>query len=282
MKTKRNISTSIVPLVRLGNMEKVVSVLKETGFDSFDMTMMYKLDSFDLLFTADDYIDRAKRLRHFIDEIGITCNQSHGFAPGLASSFSLEEINRRENYIKRAIEITSILGGKYCVIHPAVDCSFEENVKYIISLLPAAHKNNIKIAIENMPSKEGELFGSPEDIVKLIDMIGDEYVVACLDIGHAEMSYPKTSAVEFIDKLGDKLACLHIHDNDKIHDLHRLPFTFEINFEEVIDALKRNSYQGDVTFEVDYYFQRIPNGLFLDSIKYLHAVGKYLRDRLDN
>ena len=44
----------------------------------------------------------------------------------------------------------------------------------------------------------------------------------------------------------------NIHDNDKWHDSHRLPFTMDIDFLPIVKALKEIGYQGEFTLEVDH------------------------------
>ena len=92
-----------------------------------------------------------------------------------------------------------------------------------------------------------------EDFVAHVDAVNDPYLVACLDIGHAEMKGLGTNAVEMIHALGkERLQALHIHDNDKWHDSHRLPFTMDIDFLPIVKALKEIGYQGEFTLEVDH------------------------------
>jgi len=64
----------------------------------------------------------------------------------------------------------------------------------------------------------------PDDFIAHIDAVNDEFFSACLDIGHAEMRGSNTSAVDMILSLGNRITALHIHDNDKWHDLHQIPF----------------------------------------------------------
>ena len=65
-----------------------------------------------------------------------------------------------------------------------------------------------------------------------------------------------TSAVEMIEALGDKLQCLHIHDVDKWHDSHQIPFSMNVDFDAVVKALKKSNYQGVFTLEADRYLNR--------------------------
>ena len=60
----------------------------------------------------------------------------------------------------------------------------------------------------------------------------------------------KTSAEDILLALQDKVHCLHIHDNDKRHDYHQIPFTGEIDYNPIINALKKIKYNGHLTLEV--------------------------------
>lgn len=72
-----------------------------------------------------------------------------------------------------------------------------------------------------------------------VDIVNDPCMVACLDIGHAQMRGCNTNAPEMILALGERLQALHIHDNDCWHDNHQIPFSMNIDFDAVVDALKK-------------------------------------------
>ena len=52
-----------------------------------------------------------------------------------------------------------------------------------------------------------------------------------------------------IRALGSRLQALHIHDNDRWHDSHKLPFTMDIDFDAVIEALREIGYKGYISLE---------------------------------
>ena len=62
-----------------------------------------------------------------------------------------------------------------------------------------------------------------------------------------------TSAAELIRALNKRLIALHIHDNDKLHDSHQIPFSMDIDFYEVVKALREINYTGYLTLEADQY-----------------------------
>ena len=94
-----------------------------------------------------------------------------------------------------------------------------------------------------------------ESFIAHLDAVGDDDLVACLDLGHAEMHGSGSGAVNMIRALGKRLKCLHIHDNDLLHDSHQLPYTMQIDFDSILAALKEIGYSGELTLEVDRYLE---------------------------
>ena len=92
-----------------------------------------------------------------------------------------------------------------------------------------------------------------DDFKAHVKAVNDPYLVACLDIGHAEMAGLDTTASQMIYALGDALQALHIHDNDKLGDSHQIPFSMNIPWDDVAKALKGANYQGYLTLEADRY-----------------------------
>ena len=92
-----------------------------------------------------------------------------------------------------------------------------------------------------------------DDFVAHLDAVNDEFFTACLDIGHAEMKGLETSAPEMIRAIGKRLGALHLHDNDRWHDLHQIPFAGSIDWVAVTKALKEVDYKGEMTLEADTY-----------------------------
>jgi sugar phosphate isomerase/epimerase len=224
-----------------------------------------------------DYLAFARRLRQIGLDNGIECNQSHAPFP----TYSLDV----RSYMKRAIECTAEAGGKICVIHPSNIDTAEKNAEMFFELLPFAKECGVRIATENMWDwKDGEdhacfsACATPEDFNAHLDAVNDPYLVACLDLGHAEMRGIGTTAVEMIHALGDRLAALHVHDNDLRNDSHQLPFTMQMDFEAIIKALREVGYKGDMTLEADCYLRgRTPDNVF-EGIKIMADTAMKLKN----
>lgn len=267
------ISTEIGSASKIIGEEKAVELIANAGFDAWDFSMfsMCKYDwenkrmkenSHPL--AGDNYLAFARKLKKIGLDNGIVCNQSHAPFP--------TSCNAIRSYMKRAIECTAEAGGKICIIHPANNKSAEENAEMYLELIPFAKEHGVKLATENMWNWDDEKNHSsaaacscPESFCKHIDVVDSEWLVACLDIGHAEMKGSDTCAAEMIKALGPRLQALHIHDNNKWHDSHQIPFSMNIDFDAVVRALKDIGYSGYLTLEADRYL----NGFTVDNI----AVG---------
>ena len=256
------ISTEIGSIAKYIGEERAIRYVAEAGFDCFDFTMLamaqysYATHSYvpnDHPLGSPNYLSYVRHLRQVAEDCGITCNQSHAPFPVFCPEI--------RDMLKRAIECTAEAGGKICVIHPNNHKTAEENREMFLELLPFAQSYGIKIATENMWNWSPELdhaitaaCSHHDDFVSHIDVVGHPSFGACLDIGHAEMKGLGTSAPQMIHALGHRLIALHLHDNDRWHDSHMVPFAGQIDFRAVIEALLDVGYAGDFTLEADKHF----------------------------
>lgn len=256
------ISTEIWSTANHVGEEKAVELVAKAGFDAWDFSMfdMARIDwsTYTVLdkphpLNHPDYLKFARRLKQIGLDSGIVCNQSHAPFPSFVPQI-------REVYLKRAIECTAEAGGKICIIHPDNNSSAEQNAEFYLELLPFAKEHGVKIATENMwnweanaPTACAAACSHHDDFCRHVDLVNDEYLVACLDIGHAEMAGLDTSAPQMIRALDKRLQALHIHDNDKLGDTHQIPFSMNIEWEPIAKALKEIDYPGYLTLEADRY-----------------------------
>ena len=256
------ISTEIWSTTAHVGEEKAVELIAKAGFDAWDFSMfdMARIDwsTYTVLdkphpLNQPDYLKFARRLKQVGLDNGIVCNQSHAPFPSFVPQI-------REVYLKRAIECTAEAGGKICIIHPDNNSTAEENAAFYNELLPFAKEHGVKIATENMwnwkanaPTACAAACSHHDDFCRHVDLVNDEYLVACLDIGHAEMAGLDTSAPQMIRALGNRLQALHIHDNDRLGDSHQIPFSMNIEWEPIAKAFKDIDYQGYLTLEADRF-----------------------------
>lgn len=251
-------STEINSIEAIVGWERAIELVAEAGFDCWDFTL-FKVGSYDwqngkvkrlghVLEERRTAIPFAEKLRKLGESYGIKCNQSHAPFPVVCKEI-------RES-LPLAIELTAVAGGDICIIHPDNCKTPEENAEMYFELLPVAHEFGVRIATENMWNWDNEkntaapaACSDGPNFKSHIDIVNDPYLVACVDVGHAEMEGLNTSAEKMIRELGPRVQSLHLHDNDKKRDYHLLPFTSAIDFGPIVKALKDIDYKGDFTLE---------------------------------
>ena len=164
------------------------------------------------------------------------------------SSFKNEGEYDMFNYYERAIYAASILKAKYVVVHLIPLNGFylwekadyekivDTNKELINRLLPSARKYNVCIAVENLPFLELGEFFSPSGTLKFVEEINDPNVVMCLDTGHFNM-FREEKIYDFLLKAGNKIGCLHIHDNNGTTDSHTIPYLGTFDWKMFFDKV---------------------------------------------
>ncbi len=270
--------------------KETIKMIAEAGFDAYDMSFFTSSASAPNPFFSDDYVEFAKSIRAYADEIGIKCNQAH--APFSSSFGDAEKDEKRFNEIVRSMECAAILGASAIVVHPCQHLKYDIegnpgilrsiNIEFYSRLIPYCEKFGIKVACENMwqwSDRYGRIMHSTcsraEEFVDYIDSIGSEWVVACLDIGHTALVDEKNERM--INLLGkNRLKALHVHDVDGHSDLHTLPFLSKIDWNSTMKALGNIRYEGDFTFEVSGFFNVLPKELVPGALRFMYETGRYL------
>lgn len=292
------ISMNLGPALRVFGPEKAIELYAKAGFEAYDFSLSEYIDEDwrtggavvlkpDSPLMGEDYLTYAKHLRAHADSLGISCNQTHAPFP-----IRIRALAERMPW---SLEISAVLGANHCVIHPDNYLGAEDNADFYRTLLPLAKELGVKIATENMwnwPSgtsgKGKELdhalpaaCSDPASFTAHLRAVDDPYLVACLDIGHAEMYGLGTSAPELIRALGKDMEVLHVHDNDLWHDNHAEPFTMGIDFEAVVNALREVGYAGDMTLEVGANFSADDEAGALATLTHFADTAKRLREMFE-
>ncbi len=164
---------------------------------------------------------------------------THKYATVGAMPFQIE-------LIKRGCEI---LGVKHIVIHsggePLKEEERAERVERAGEKLPlladVAEKYGADICIEVLPRT---CLGRDSDEI-LAMLAYDDRLRVCLDTNHIF----RESEVDFIRKIGKKIATTHISDRDDINERHWLPGEGLLDWVAIIDALDEIGYEGDWIYE---------------------------------
>ena len=285
---------------------KAFAMIKDAGFDALD----YNID--DRCATAEDFFstnayqmseDELCRyyteMYEYIRSIGLYVGQTHAVfgTPGYANHPDLYLAVTRKNILQ-----AHLLHCRHIVIHPIktagriYDAEAEfcraRNLEFFRSLLPDLEKYDVKIGIENMWAfdKEKKIHASvcshPEEILSLIEELGDKHFCSCPDLGHFALTGNDTGNTVggALRKLGSTVEIIHAHEVKEHEDSHNIPYSFgSMDWDAIVDALRDIHYGGTLNFEIGpKYFENIPDEEIPQALRRLATIGKHMIDRFEN
>jgi len=187
--------------------------------------------------------------------------------------------------LKRLIEIASYLEARVILVIPgAVDNSilssdveitpyevvYERSSEAIRTLAPAAEKEGVVLAIENVP---GKFLLSPLEMKRFIEEIGSPAVGCYFDV--ANCLYADGYPEQWIGILSGHIRNVHLKD-------YRLSagglsgftdiFEGDVNWQEVAKALAETEYDYALTCEVLPPYQHHPERLWLDAASAIDSL----------
>lgn len=248
-------------------MDTLIPLYAESGYKALDLNFCEMMNPYSILNTgkAWDYIEKLQEEK---EKYSLSYIQSHVPYPHDYRSLSMEGKELSDNSILKAMEFSSALGIPHVVIHP-IKGSVQDNINYFSSLLDR-QKEPIKIAIENMETREG--IWSADELIEMAKALSPMAGI-CLDTGHAFIA--GENIPDFIRKAGKLLLGTHIADNDGKKDLHLLPGFGKIEWESVMKAF-RESYEGYLNYECMFFSRNLPQSLSKDVINLSLEIGKWL------
>lgn len=159
---------------------------------------------------------------------------------------------------------------------------WDRNVERYLYLAKTAKEYGVTICIENMNTHDGPinyvaLTNQPDRAARLVDTLNDlagaKVFGFCLDIGHAVLG--SQDPQDFLETLGDRLTCLHVHDNDGVGDQHLAPGMGGIDWNHVIAGLKHIHYDKTLCFETFRMHHKLDAlGALPEALKTLAKIGR--------
>ena len=274
--SKKTVSLSLFVFQHQFGDLRAIEIAKEIGVTAVDFcTDLPRFDckNPDSVYSKGDdaVIEYFSNLKKLADQCGITVCMTHGRGTGF-KSIPEEDLILTENARLDCLA-ASILGAPVCVIHAVTtifmgpDCPSEVmhklNRDMFASIIPFAKQYGIKIATETFGDAVlfdcCDFFGNLDQFKKSYDdicAIEDfrEHFKICVDTGHSNKASRfgnNPEPAEVIRRLGSNVICLHLNDNDKITDQHKIPMTGCINWEGVFDALDEVKYDGFYNMELN-------------------------------
>lgn len=294
---------------RLG-LEQGYAAIKETGFEAVDWNLDHAWKGSDLrngtyrgkcIFEKElnDVIKYYEHELNIIRDNGLKITQAHAPFPANLDDdpkfidWAIEVYKRNIEYCSYAecdnLVIHGIsykLSDKYGKAH--ID---ELNKKLYTSLIPTLLDNNVTVCLENLfSSQRGVCYQGhcsyPAEAVKEIDELntiaGKEVFGFCLDTGHANLLHHDVRS--FVLTLGNRLKCLHIHDNNGQNDQHLAPLTGTLDWENFCTSMHEIGYSGDLSFETfnqTNIAMDFDENMLIPWMKIIFETGKCFKSRIE-
>lgn len=305
------ISTSIHHGIfeKLGGIDAGFAALKEAGFEAIEYAFITPDINWEDMkagknskFFEDEYFwNNTKEIKAASVKYGIELAQCHAPMPSYISGASEEGNRMLHDYIVKSIEFCGFLEIPRIVIHPLFDGSYRFpkltkedeialNFDFYCSLIPSLKANGVLCCLENMFCQDWKskkiysaICSDMNEAAYYIDglnrIAGEEYFGFCLDIGH--LLVLGLDGKTCMEKLGDRVKALHIHDNDGFDDLHIAPYLGLNDWEKFLRGLISIDYTGDLNFETGGSLNPLPPALIPSMMRYIADTGKFFRARLE-
>lgn len=234
----------------------MVDYISDIGFDGIDMS-----------FESMDRHGEAARAVYFsvanrATSKGLKIPMCHlpFYMPDPGNSILMDKFSGQ---LKKGLDCAALMGIQLAVTHPiayrAEFVTFEDylkaNIRFLYDVCEYAASRSITVCIENMASRHekngSHLYGiNADEILCVASSIG---AGTCWDTGHANISGITKQSTE-MKKLGDKLLCVHLHDNNGVSDNHLIPYEGSVDWDDCIEGLSETSYSGPLEYEVKSSF----------------------------
>lgn len=205
----------------LNDIEERVQMIKAAGFDS-------------IITNADDRFvfqnGKITKQVSLFKKYGLKLSSLHMRykKEDLTNFFLDNNVGKKlEKNLKDDIKIAARYGFKCVVVHLNGEYS-QVGFDRLKRLLNFAEKKNVPIALENLNDDRAFCY--------IMENFNHPYLKFCYDAGHNNAFHPE---MDYLDKFGDRLICVHLHDNDGKSDLHTLNEFGTINWKNLAKKLAK-------------------------------------------
>ncbi len=233
-----------------GNPEPYLRRIAEAGFSHVHWCHHWNTDYY---YTEPE----LEQIGHWLHDFGLSLLDVHG-SEGLEKAWVSELDYERlagVELVKNRIDLAARFGGDAVVMH-----LFEPRVKELRprfwdqarrsldALEPYARSRGVRIALENLyrPLENGW-----EDNFALLGRCfaayAPDYLGLCFDSGHAVVGEDRMDKVA---ALQDRILVLHLHDNDRAGDQHKLLFSASIDWARTAQIVAASPYRKPISMEV--------------------------------
>jgi sugar phosphate isomerase/epimerase len=154
--------------------------------------------------------------------------------------------------MKRALEFAERVPVRFAVVHVGVAGEefhpekFDAVQKSLEALLPFSRQRAVELLLENIPND----LSTPARLLELTAFAGLPEMRFCFDTGHAHLA---GSVAEGFEKLGERVASTHVHDNRGVDDDHLFPEQGTIDWAATLRAFTAAPPEVPLQFELRDY-----------------------------
>jgi sugar phosphate isomerase/epimerase len=299
-------SVQTAGVVNVLGVDDGIKAIADAGFEAVDLDLGIELSYEELIACKKSEAYKDENIYPYLDEVkaaakkyGIEIGQAHAPAPAYIK-ISPEATAMMQGYIRKSIALCGYVGCPRIIVHPIFDGSarfpiytkeeeYKVNIDFYSSLIPLLKEHGVTCCLENMwiqdwKSKKIYVGACSEidEVISYIDELngiaGERLFGFCLDTGHLLMI--GQDPCYWIEKLGDRLETLHIHDNDGIHDDHTLPYLGCGNWDRFIHGIRKTGYRGNLNFETSPFNRSFPVEINRAALCMIGSVAKYFVGRI--
>lgn len=218
-----------------GNPEPYLRGIAEAGFSHVHWSHQW---STDFIYAAPEITQIVRWIRQYGLQV-LDMHATHGKEKRWDSRFEYRRLAGVE-LVRNRLEMAARLGARAIVLHAYPDQSLDAQRRTLDELEPTARLLEVRIALENL------FEGNRQRLTELFAEFSPDYLGFCYDTGHGNMV---TDGFEQLEAWRDRLAVLHIHDNDGNNDQHKLPFTATVDWERFMGIVRQSAYAGPLNLE---------------------------------
>ena len=266
---ERKISLAIGRLQEVFGDEAALKLARSLGLDAVDFDLL-RYDETLYRKSEDEVLSYFERLAKTAESVGIEIGQTHGRITGYHDDPEYDAEQKR--MARLDLMATRILHCRHCVMHGPSSIFFGANAdpqkmrdlafRNFCDFLPFARENGVKIATETFGDATGlgciDFFGDADEFANIFDRIAAvpenrDWFCCCMDTGHTNKAYRfpgEPTPGELIRRLGKKIEVLHLNDNNKLTDQHKVPRSGDIDWDDVMRALAEIGYDGVYNMEL--------------------------------
>ena len=262
-----------------GSQTESMALIRDAGFRYADYSFGCDYKSRTGIY-GEDFSLYVDTVAETADRLGLTLVQAH--APMGAP------LNDPDGSFLQATKLCVEACGRWgipnLVVHsgylsyPSKEDTFARNRDFFLPLLRKAEEYGLNILVENFYGISDPNFfwiDNATDLRRMIETVDHPLFHAIWDVGHANFGGHDQYAG--IMTCGERLKVLHLHDNNGQADLHIPAFQGNINWDDVMRALRDVKFEGELNFEVAV--SRVPEELREPLYRYIADSGKLLREK---